>query len=332
MSSAPVRVAGFLAALAVVFGIAVGVGAVVGPTAEPVSADQPDHAAPAAMQQLAPPAEIPGLMVSQSGYTLRLDTGQAEGGRDVPVAFTIEGPDGRPVTDYAVEHEKRLHLIAVRRDLTGFQHLHPELGERGRWTTRLDLMPGQWRLFADFRAAGGPPLTLGADLAVAGHYRPAPTGGESRTARVDGYTVTLDGALTAGQDARLTLRVSNDGEPITDLQPYLGAYGHLVALRAGDLAYVHVHPDGTPGDGTTRPGPNVVFHADVPSGGRYRLYLDFKHQGVVRTAVFTVTAADAETAGPAGGPDVAPLDGGGSPQGDRGDQGDQGDHGGHGGH
>ena len=74
---------------------------------------------------------------------------------------------------------------------------------------------------------------------------------------------------------------------------YLGAYGHLVALRAGDLAYLHVHPEGAPGDGATEPGPEVVFFAEVPSPDRYHLYLDFKHDGVVRTAAFTVTGSAA---------------------------------------
>ena len=90
--------------------------------------------------------------------------------------------------------------------------------------------------------------------------------------------------------------MKRDGEPVTDLDPYLGAYGHLVALRAGDLAYLHVHPDGTPGDGTTPPGPDVVFYAAVPSAGTYHLYLDFKHQGVVRTAAFTVRTSGAAAA------------------------------------
>src|SRR5690606_34490434 len=112
----------------------------------------------------------------------------------------------------------------------------------------LDLTPGQWRLFADFRATGAEALTLGADLAVAGDYEPADHGPETRTARVGDYTVTLGGDLSAGADARLTLTVERDGEPVTDLEPYLGAYGHLVALRTGDLAYLHVHPDGVPGD------------------------------------------------------------------------------------
>ncbi len=88
----------------------------------------------------------------------------------------------------------------------------------------------------------------------------------------------------------LTLRVSRDGQPVTDLEPYLGAYGHLVALREGDLAYLHVHPGGEPSDGQTLPGPDIEFGAEVPSAGGYHLYLDFKHAGVVRTAQFTLDA------------------------------------------
>ena len=89
----------------------------------------------------------------------------------------------------------------------------------------------------------------------------------------------------------LTLTVSRHGAPVTDLQPYLGAYGHLVTLREGDLAYLHVHPGGEPGDGQTKPGPDVEFGAEVPSAGRYHLYLDFRHDGVVRTAPFTLEAS-----------------------------------------
>jgi len=287
----PTKVAGFVVAIAAVFGIALGVGKAFGPESEPAAHGGHTTESSDAMKAAKGETDTPGgLMVSQNGYTFSLADRQAEPGRDVGVSFTIDGPDGKPVTDYDVEHEKRLHLIAVRRDFTGFQHVHPELGSDGTWSTGLDLTPGQWRLFADFKAADADALTLGTDLAVDGDYRPEPAGDESRTAQVDGYTVTLDGDLTAGKDAKLTLDVSRDGKPVTDLQPYLGAYGHLVALRAGDLAYLHVHPDGTPGDGTTEPGPKVVFHAAVPSDGTYHLYLDFKHDGVVRTAAFTVSA------------------------------------------
>lgn len=312
----PTKVAGFGAALAAVFGITFGVGNAVGTVSEPPATHDATHDPELDAGQEGgdsghgaeptPAADIPGgLMVSQNGYTLSLADQRAEPGRDVAVAFTITGPDGLPVTEYDVEHEKKLHLIAVRRDATGFQHVHPRLGADGTWTTTLDLTAGQWRLFADFKATGADPLTLGADLAVSGAYQPVPLGAETRTAQVDGYTVTLEGDLAAGADARLTLSVSRDGEPVTDLQPYLGAYGHLVALRDGDLAYLHVHPDGAPGDGTTQPGPDVVFYAAVPSDGSYHLYLDFKHQGVVRTAAFTVAAGDpagTDTSGKAADP------------------------------
>ncbi len=283
------KVAGFALGLAAVFAITLGIGNAVGEVTEPPPKHEEAHGGGHGGSEATKAADIPGgLMVSQDGYTLELAEEQVQPGNDVGVAFTISGPDGQPVTAYDVEHEKQLHLIAVRRDFTGFQHVHPVLGADGTWTTDLDLTSGQWRVYADFKATGADPLTLGADLAVSGDYEPVTLPTEARTAEVDGYTVTIEGDLEAGADAELTLSVSRDGKPVTDLEPYLGAYGHLVALRAGDLAYLHVHPDGAPGDGSTEPGPEVVFYAAVPSPGSYHLYLDFKHQGVVRTAAFAL--------------------------------------------
>jgi hypothetical protein len=143
----------------------------------------------------------------------------------------------------------------------------------------VDLTPGTWRVFADFTATGGPALTLGTDVEVAGRFTPAPHPGSRTTDTVDGYTVDLVGDL---DDGAVTVRVSRDGEPVTDLEPYLGAYGHLVALREGDLAYLHVHPE----DGDA--GPEVPFAVEVPSAGGYRLFFDFQHEGVVRTAELAV--------------------------------------------
>ncbi len=309
--STSLKLAGFLAAIVATFGLALAVGRAIGPVADEVASHDgshtggstaghdDDHDEPTIEQ--AAQTEVPGgLMTSQNSYTLDLGDARARPGPDRTVSFTITGPDGSPVTAFDVEHEKRLHLIAVRRDFTGFQHVHPTLEKAtGLWSVDLDLTPGTWRLFTDFKATGADALTLGTDLAVDGVYQPAAPATESRTATVDDYEVTLEGDLTADADAELTLTVSKDGEPVTDLQPYLGAYGHLVALRGGDLAYLHVHPDGTPGDGTTEPGPHIVFHAAVPAAGTHHLYLDFQHDGVVRTAAFTVTAGIDKDAEPA---------------------------------
>jgi hypothetical protein len=220
-------------------------------------------------------ADVPGgLQVSESGYTLVLPTSGLEPGR-TRLRFVVTGPDGAPVTAYDEEHEKDLHLIAVRRDFSGYQHVHPTMAPDGTWTTELDLSPGGWRVFADFTPTGGPALTLGTDLDVAGDYVPAAHPGHRVSDTVDGYTVDLVGDLDGGA---ITARVSRDGRPVTDLEPYLGASGHLVALREGDLAYLHVHPQ----DGGA--GPDVPFAVEVPSPGGYRLFFDFKHHGVVRTA------------------------------------------------
>ncbi|SDX72599.1 hypothetical protein SAMN05216215_101464 [Saccharopolyspora shandongensis] len=235
-----------------------------------------------------------GLASSRGGYTLApTDTTQATGTTE-PFSFRILGPDGNAVTGFDVEHDKRMHLIVVRRDTAGFQHLHPEMTADGTWTVPLNLPEaGSYRVFADFTATGAEAATLGTDIAAGGAFAPrdfAP----SRVAEVDGYRVRLDGELVPGQASPVRLAVTKDGRPVTDLQPYLSAYGHLVALREGDLAYLHVHPDGAPGDGRTAPGPEIDFVAEVPTSGTYRLFLDFQHDGVVRTAEFTVdTAGDA---------------------------------------
>lgn len=289
---APAKLVGFALGMVAVSLGGAALGTAVGPLASDAETEQSGmHIDATARPEVA--SELPGgLMVSQRGYTLALAQPTLPAGDEAAVRFRILGPDGTPVADYTESHGKDLHLIAVRRDMTGFQHVHPRLDTRGTWTVPLDLSePGEYRVFADFTTAGDDlPLTLGADLSVAGIYSPRPLPAPSTTAQVDGYTVALDGALIPGEESELTLSVRKDGQPVTDLQPYLEAYGHLVALRDGDLAYLHVHPAGSPGDGSTAPGPEVTFYAIAPSGGDYRLFLDFRHDGVVRTAEFTVAA------------------------------------------
>ncbi|MEW9555474.1 hypothetical protein [Nonomuraea sp. NPDC050783] len=298
--NAAVKLGSYALGLAVVFGGALGVGRAIGPVGAPPAEDHAAMTAPSAgaahgehATEQARDDTPGGLQVSENGYTLNPLTTTIKPGEPADFRFTVTGPDGRAVTGYQVQHDRKLHLIVASRDLRTFRHVHPEMAPDGVWSVRLTLPDaGPYRAFADFAPTGGEALTLGTDLSVAGDYRPGALPEQSRTAKVDGYEVTLAGDLTPGKSSRLTLTVSKDGEPVTDLQPYLGAYGHLVALRARDLAYLHVHPDGEPGDGRTRPGPEIVFHAEVPSTGDYRLFLDFQHKGEVRTAGFTLGAGE----------------------------------------
>ncbi|GIJ76125.1 hypothetical protein SAMN05443287_10671 [Micromonospora phaseoli] len=292
------KLSGFVLGLAAVFGAAYGAGQVTGP-AGPVVAGHDGGAAghdegdPAAAGHDAGDSghgdgatgHLPGgLLVADRGYTLMpVEAPKSE------FAFRITGPDGSPVTGYDVSHDERMHLIVARRDLSGFRHVHPEMAADGTWRIASPLAsPGVWRAFADFTPTGGAPMTLGVDVTVPGELTERPLPAPANRTTVDGYTVSLAGAPQPGRSATLSLTVSRDGTPVTNLEPYLGAYGHLVALRHGDLAYLHVHPEGSPGDGWTAPGPEVSFITEFPSAGAYRLYLDFRHGGVVRTAEFTV--------------------------------------------
>lgn len=286
------KIAAFIVGLVAVFAISVWVGKTLGPEGDVTVAHGDTHADdPAVTPGM---AELPGgLQSTQDGYTLDLAEPIAKAGPNVALQFRILDAGGAPVTRFVESHDKLLHLIVVRNDLTAFQHVHPALGSDGTWRIPLNLSrAGDYRVFADFTPEGGPALTLGANLHVGGTYDPRPLPVATDTSEVDGYTVTLSGTPNSTEPSMLTLSVSQAGKPVGDLQPYLGAYGHLVALRASDMAYLHVHPAGEPGDGVTPSGPEVKFHTTFPSAGHYRLFLDFQHRGVVRTAEFTVTVSE----------------------------------------
>ena len=278
----PIRLAVVAAGLGAVFAAAVGVGAAVGPVGAPEA--HPAAAAPA-----------PESAATGTGYVLDV-LGEQPAAGTTTVEFRVLGPDGAPVTRYTDDHGEDLHLVAVRADLSGYQHVHPDRAPDGTWRVPLTLTPGTWRLVADTTpAAADEDLALTADLQVAGTYDPQPLPGPAPVAEVDGYTVVLTGELTAGAESELTFSVSRDGRPVVDLQPYLGAYGHLVALREGDLEYLHVHP-AEDAHVAPAPGPHVAFAATAPSAGTHRLFLDLRHGDAVHTAAFTVqvtgTAAD----------------------------------------
>ncbi|GAA3101231.1 hypothetical protein ACFQ0X_24500 [Streptomyces rectiviolaceus] len=329
------KITAFTAAVAATFGTAYGVGQGIGPvTSEKKPASEHGvHAGDGEKEKgkekekekpggaeadgTAQADTVPGgLQISERGYTLDLKTSRIDAEKREELRFTVvkdgAGKDGRGenVTAYEKEHDKELHLIVASQDLTTYRHLHPARAADGTWSTPVELPEaGGYRVFADFKPEGAKEgLTLGADLAVAGKYGPKALPEASTKASVDGYEVSVKGELKPGKAADLTLDVEKNGKPVTDLQPYLGSYGHLVALRSGDLAYLHVHPTGEPGDGRTEPGPGVTFAATAPSQGAYRLFLDFKHEGKVRTAAFTVHAG--------GAGEAAPEDGGGAESGE----------------
>ncbi|WP_410816882.1 copper resistance protein CopC [Micromonospora sp. 050-3] len=229
-----------------------------------------------------------GTTVSAGGYTLQpLERSQPPGVR-ADYRFRIVGTDRQPATTFAVVHDKPLHLIVVGRDLTGYQHLHPTMAPDGTWSVPLTLArPGGYRVFADFSvtAADGKqqPLVLGVDHIVPGAHSPTALPPAQAQATAGPYAVSMTGTPTVGVTAPIHFQVNGaDTATPAQLERYLGAYGHLVVVREGDLGYVHVHPEQELVDGT------VKFWLTAPSSGRYRAFFDFQVAGTVHTGEFTI--------------------------------------------
>jgi hypothetical protein len=194
--------------------------------------------------------------------------------------FHIVTSNGDIVTEFDEAHGQRSHLIVVRRDLTRFQHLHPTLDADGTWRVGEFSLPdpGVYRAFVDL-VVDSRPTTLGFDLFASGPMEVTPRPDTSHRATTDGYDIELrTDAILAGESVELAFEISSDGESVPRLDPYLGALGHLVALREGNLAYLHVHPEETSPDSG-----RVVFGAQFPTPGRYRLFLQSKPDGTLIT-------------------------------------------------
>jgi hypothetical protein len=268
--SVAARLSGFAVVLALVFGAAAFAGSRI---------DVHPGRPAAVMHDSEPMAAqtVRGLAVSDNGLTLKLARSTATAGKPFDLAFRIVDRRGRTVRDFDVEHTKRMHFIVVRRDMTGFQHLHPTERRDGTWSVPVTLRDaGSYRVFADF-SVDGRPETLADDITVDGTVRSQDLPAPASSVDVDGLRVSLtEGASRAGAESKLAFDVTRDGKPVAVAQ-YLGAKGHLVALRQGDLAFLHVHPDAN----------RLEFMAEFPTAGAYRLFLQFQTDGRVHTAAFT---------------------------------------------
>lgn len=231
-------------------------------------------------------------------------------GTEVPVDFSFEIIDdrGEIARDFATVHEKIMHVIVVRHDLTHFQHVHPTFSPGGRFIVeglRLPV-PGPYRLFADFTPAGamaGPdgkplPVTVPVDLEAdgPGGYRAEelPPTAESATAGGFEVSIALPESLRAGEESRLTFSIRREGAAVTDLEPYLGANGHAVILREGDLAFIHSH---ALEDADALRAGRLPFMVHFGEPGRYRAFVQFQRGGTVETAAFTLPPVTGASSG-----------------------------------
>ncbi len=209
---------------------------------------------------------------------------------------------GSAVKDFTVVHDEPYHLFVVSEDLKTFFHVHPVQQPDGSFVIDLTLpAPGPYRVFSDFLPTGGMPQIIarplltdgfaGDLLASAAHLAPD----QYFVKSVDGLKVALDflpTALIAGRESALTFNLADaeTGQPVTDLEPYLAAWGHTLALSENLVEYIHSHPiEAVPvaGRESLKGGPVVTFRAFFPRPGMYRSWTQFKRHGRIVTVPFT---------------------------------------------
>lgn len=227
-------------------------------------------------------------------------------GEMVRLNFVVLHPEtGARVKNFVLNHEKLFHLFIVSADMNEYQHIHPQLEADGSFKVETVLpRTGLYKLHSDFFPSGGTIQVLHRELATAG-YRPsratparaALVADTSFTKTVDGMKISLDwggGELTPGAFVRLKYRLADaqTGEPVRDLEPYLGAWGHTLILDADQSDYLHSHPtESLPADAprdSLRGGPEVEFGAMFPEAGLYRIWTQFQRGGRIATVSFTI--------------------------------------------
>jgi len=213
-----------------------------------------------------------------------------QAGQQVELRLMVRDRDNSAVRDFDTVHEALMHLVIVRRDLSGFAHEHPVISADG--TFRLSYKfpsGGEYRLFADLAPKGSGGQIAAAQLKVDGNRGAAfnlRTAASNRSQKAGDTVVELvphQSPLPVGKTIPLSfaLRDTRTGEAVTDLQPYLGVAGHLMLIHEAASTFVHSHPTGES---------SLEFLARFPKPGLYRGWLQFRRAGEIRTADFIFRA------------------------------------------
>jgi len=205
------------------------------------------------------------------------------------IRLEIKKKDGSPIEDFEINHEKLLHLMVIRKDLSYFNHVHPEYQGGGVFEIMSDFPSGgEYRFIADFKPTEGDSMTKMEWMHIEGeNTEPVPiVPDESLDKTFEGNRVTLAiDQLAANKESVLQFSITDEktGQPVSDLQPYLGAIGHVVILTEDGERYLHVHAE--EGQGT---GPIARFETSFPKSGTYKIWGQFQRNNHVFTTSYVV--------------------------------------------
>ncbi|MGO4549370.1 hypothetical protein AB4Z29_31795 [Paenibacillus sp. 2TAB23] len=201
----------------------------------------------------------------------------------------ISDSDGNTVNEFELNHEKLMHLIVVSKDLSYFNHIHPEYDSNGKFAIETSFPNGgEYKVFSDFIPKGGASTTLSEWVKVEGEEKAQELiEADAKLVKVvDGKEVELTLSSTkANDEITLTFNIldAQTKKEISDLEQYLGAVGHVVILSDDAEQYLHVHPMHEKAT-----GPKAEFMTSFPKSGTYKIWGQFQHQGEVFTVPFVV--------------------------------------------
>ena len=256
------------------------------------------------------PLEIPARVTMRHSDKVDLwtDRAQAKAGEPLHLTFVFHDPKGRAIRFLEKIHEQPVHLIVVANDLAEFDHIHPEpvAGDAFSVTHTFPRAGGYW-LYADYTAPGEQPSVARFALEVTGEtQKPVPLHPDTEFTRtVDGVRIAFSAPaqLKAGRDLPLafTLTSPENGQPIADLDPWLGAWGHIIIVGASGENFIHAHPlENARADApihthmAVAPGPSPATIRTVTgfrSSGTYKLWFQFQRHGELITTAWVVKVA-----------------------------------------
>lgn len=227
--------------------------------------------------------------------------GAAGARKPVELRFTIWDTKTKTVVkDFDIAHTKVFHLLMASSDLSWFAHEHPVPQPDGSFTiSQVFPTGGTYRIYADVAPKGAGSQILGTTLKVSGAVpkaTPLVPAGTKNT--VEGITANLKAVapIPVGRSTVLTFKLTDDatGKPITDLEPYLGAFGHLMIIHQDGQTVVHSHPaEDEAGLAASKQG-NVAFNARFPKPGIYKAWGQFQRGGKVITIPLVLSIGGAK--------------------------------------
>ncbi|WP_121663769.1 hypothetical protein [Metabacillus litoralis] len=228
------------------------------------------------------------IMTDDVKVEWELDERQAPGD-DHLIRMTVAN-NGDPIEEFEVTHEKLLHLIVVSKDLSYFNHIHPEYKGNGVFEVENHFPAGgEYRMIADFKPKDGDSMSKMEWVTVEGEAAQlSPVSVDHRLEKIiEGINVslTVNSGLEAGKELTLEFRLTEGDlkDPITDLEPYLGSIGHVVVLSEDSERYLHVHALENQGS-----GPVALFETTFPQPGVYKIWAQFQRNGNILTVPFVV--------------------------------------------